>query len=178
MLNTCKADFYLKKLTILWKSPGISTNREMKVVKIRAGDGVSLRTWAMARICGYKTNTGWKLSNLLLPVKTCIDKVERFSPCVLPWQQQNTSGRHWRTSRSVNQKQTMLKPQTWSSPSFLTPCSCGKFFFQKSDIQYRINYNKWTVSFSFRLMKGLIKLKVNTDFTLQRLFTGFVEYYF
>ena len=46
---------YLKKLTMDWKSPGISTRREMTVVKISAGEGVSLWTWAMARISGYET---------------------------------------------------------------------------------------------------------------------------
>lgn len=42
--NKCRASVHLKKLTILWKSPGMSTSREMAVVKINAGDGVSLRT--------------------------------------------------------------------------------------------------------------------------------------
>lgn len=40
--NKCRASLHLKKLTILWKSPGMSTSREMAVVKINAGDGVSL----------------------------------------------------------------------------------------------------------------------------------------
>lgn len=37
-----RPSFHLKKLTILWKSPGISTTRDTTVVKIKAGDGVSL----------------------------------------------------------------------------------------------------------------------------------------
>lgn len=48
---------------MLWKSPGISTTREMMVVKISAGDGVSRWTWAMERMSGCKTkqNTGKKV---------------------------------------------------------------------------------------------------------------------
>lgn len=44
IINKSRPSLHLKKLTILWKSPGISTTREMTVVKISAGDGVSLWT--------------------------------------------------------------------------------------------------------------------------------------
>lgn len=53
-------------------------------------------------------------------------KTERLLPCVLPWQQQSTHGRRWRTSRLENRKLTRLRPQTWPSPSCPAPYSCRK----------------------------------------------------
>lgn len=43
-MTKCRPSLNLKKLTILWKSPGINTTSETTVVKISAGDGVSLWT--------------------------------------------------------------------------------------------------------------------------------------
>lgn len=43
---------YLKKLIIPWKSPGMSTMKAIMVVKMRAGEGVRRRTWAMDRMLG------------------------------------------------------------------------------------------------------------------------------
>lgn len=45
---------YLKKLIIPWKSPGMSTIRDMIVVKMSAGEGVSRFMWAIARMSGCK----------------------------------------------------------------------------------------------------------------------------
>lgn len=49
----------------------------------------------------------------------------RSGPCDPPGQRRSRRDHRWRTSRWASQRQTAPQPETWSSPSYPAPCSCG-----------------------------------------------------